>query len=157
MRGGKCHAPSLHLFSSTKYIRYEQQKPCTVRAFLGLVLNPFVYLVGLLCFFLKETKRKIKKDLVLEGLGRIFPLMGNKDNEYGAAGGCLAGLGNLLIIGLVLMVLYAWATHENPIARFMFWVFMGVIIYFGWIEPSLDPEPVKFTREWYDWKSSHMH
>ncbi len=62
-------------------------KPCTVRAFLGLVLNPFVYLVGLLCFFLEETKRKIKKDLALEGLGRIFPLMGNKDNEYGAAGG----------------------------------------------------------------------
>ena len=95
--------------------------------------------------------------MVLKGLGRIFPLMGNKDNEYGAAGGCLTALGNLLIIGLVLMILYAWATHENPIARLMFWIFMGVIIYFGWIEPSLDPEPIKYTKEWYVWKSSHMN
>ena len=157
MRGGKCHAPSLHLFLSTKYIRYEQPKQCTVRAFLGLVLNPFVYLVGPLCFFLKETKRKIKKDLALEGLGRIFPLMGNNNNEHSAAGGCLAGLGNLLIFGLVLMVLYAWATHEKPFIRLTFWIFMGIIVYYGWIEPALDPEPVKFTREWYDWKSSHMN
>jgi hypothetical protein len=108
-------------------------------------------------FFLKETKRNIKKDLALERLGRIFPLMGNNNNEHSAAGGCLAGLGNLLIFGLVLMVLYAWATHENIFVRLTFWIFMGVIVYYGWIEPSIDPEPQRGTIEWYDWKANHMH
>ena len=86
----------------------------------------------------------------------MFLLMGN-NNENNGAGGCLAALGNLLIFGLVLMVLYAWATHEKLLVRLTFWIFMGIIVYYGWIEPSFNPEPVKFTSEWYDWKANHMN
>jgi hypothetical protein len=86
----------------------------------------------------------------------MFTLMGN-NSENNGAGGCLAGLGNLLILGLVLMVLYAWATHESPWVRLTFWIFMGIIVYYGWIEPSIDPEPRYGTIEWYEWKNNHMH
>jgi hypothetical protein len=86
----------------------------------------------------------------------MFTLMGN-NSENNGAGGCLAALGNLLILGLVLMVLYAWATHQNPLIRISFWIFMGIIVYYGWIEPSFDPEPRYGTIEWYEWKAKHMH
>ena len=58
--GGNPHAPPLHSFSSTKYILYEPPKSCTVRAFLGITLVFFVYLVGPLCFFLRKQKETLK-------------------------------------------------------------------------------------------------
>jgi hypothetical protein len=66
--------------------------------------------------------------------------------------GCLASLGQLLILGIVLAVLYAMATHESRWVRLIFWALVGIVIYYGWIEPSINPEPEMYTKEWYLWK-----
>jgi hypothetical protein len=44
-------------------------------------------------------------------------------------GGCLAALGNLLIIFYVFYILYAMATSSNPFVRLLFWILMGVMVY----------------------------
>jgi hypothetical protein len=82
--------------------------------------------------------------------------MGSNNNENGGLGGCVAALGNLLILGIVLMLLHAWATHPSPWVRASFWIFMGMFIYYGWVEPSINPEPPHGTIEWYDWKAKHV-
>jgi hypothetical protein len=71
--------------------------------------------------------------------------------------GCLASLGNLIFIGIILIILWAWATHENKFVRLTFWIFMSIIVYYGLIEPNIDPEPPSGTIQWYDWKYRHSH
>ena len=66
--------------------------------------------------------------------------------------GCLASLGQLFIVGLVLAVLYAMASHESRWVRHMLWLLMGILVFCGWIEPALNPEPEIITKNWYLWE-----
>jgi hypothetical protein len=47
----------------------------------------------------------------------------NSDNGWGAI------IGRLLIMFFFFYMLYAWATHSNPLVRLSFWICMSIVAY----------------------------
>jgi hypothetical protein len=72
--------------------------------------------------------------------------------ESKSKSGFLSAIGQLALLVLVIAVLYAMATHESRLVRLMFWSLAVVFVYYGWIEPALNPEPEMYTTEWYVWR-----
>jgi len=53
------------------------------------------------------------------------------------SGGCLAGLGKLILLFMFFYVLYLWATHPNPFVRLTFWIFAIWVAYLSYQEFDL--------------------
>lgn len=155
-RGGQttCPAPPLFFYRQSIYLRTTQGSHFF--AFFWALHWICLYVRLDFCVFFLKSKRKIKKDLALNKIGCMFPLMGN-NNEHNVAGGCLKGLSNLLFIGLVFMFFRAWATHSNAFIRLTFWIFIFLALFCNPNINLLDPEPRKNTIEWYEWKAKHMN